>query len=479
MNLKDIVPNFISEDRQFECKGRLDRDDILGWLKTIDGFANAKGGILYLGVKDKSYDLIGFEEPEIDKEKLFLFNTMSQHFPFLPPTQVIPLPYSVNGKQRYLMQVEVGESERKPLILKYKEMPMVFLRRDGFTNPATEEELHEMAISSSRPAFDMQLSQTLFDEKDFTKLYSFYEKRNDGSKLTRKKLAAISFFNDDGLLRRGACLFADGYEGDEGRIVCSSYRGFTRGDDAIVASNSFKGNLIDAYNFAFEFIDQRMNHGFVKLPTSRVDMNSYKERVIFEAVINALAHRDYFLQGTQISVDLFPNRLVISSPGSLYGVGELKATYGLESIISKRRNELISDVFVLCKAMEAKGTGLEKIKAEYKGQDARHQPFIFSKNNQFSIVLPDLTYASGVSIAEEALTILKPMEGKSRFDLDLLSFCYGEPKGAKEIANHLGLSDSSFLRKEIIGSLVKEELLLEEGNRNKKYLTNRKLVALR
>lgn len=35
-------------------------------------------------------------------------------------------------------------------------------------------------------------------------------------------------------------------------------------------------------------------------------------------VINAVAHRDYFLDGTQIQIDMFKDRLEILSPGGFY-----------------------------------------------------------------------------------------------------------------------------------------------------------------
>lgn len=480
MNLKDIIPDFISEDQQFECKVKLNREDVLGWLKSIDGFANAKGGTLYLGVKDKSYDLVGYDAGGLDEEKLFLFNSISLHFPYPPPIKLAPIPYSINGKTRYILEVGVDESSQKPVILKYKEMPMVFLRRDGFTNAATNEEMYSMlATSSSRPSFDTQVSDVDFREADFSKLNSFYAERNDGKPLTKKELAAISFFTKDGKLRRGSYLFSDLYDGGECKVVCSSYKGLNRGDDAVIASNSFSGNLIDTYHFIDEFVQQRMNHGFLKTQKGREEVDAYKPRALFEAIINALAHRDYFLQGSQISVDLFPNRLVISSPGSLYNSGELKPTYEIDSIISRRRNELICDTFVLCKAMEAKGTGLEKIMEEYKEADGRHRPFIFSKNNQFSIVLPDLTYEDGVKIAEEALTLLSKIESGTRFDLDILSYCYGGKRTVREIADRLGVSDSSFLRKQVLANLVSQNFLIETEEKGKKYTTNPALVTLR
>ena len=52
----------------------------------------------------------------------------------------------------------------------------------------------------------------------------------------------------------------------------------------------------------------------------------------------------------------------------------------------------------MCKAMEDKGTGFEKILEDYKNVDLKYKPFIFAKNNQFSIVLPNLTNKDGVGL---------------------------------------------------------------------------------
>ena len=67
-----------------------------------------------------------------------------------------------------------------------------------------------------------------------------------------------------------------------------------------------------------DFITQRMNHAMVKKSSSRINIDAYPARALFEGIINAIAHRDYFLDGTQIQVDMFKNRLEISSPGSFF-----------------------------------------------------------------------------------------------------------------------------------------------------------------
>ena len=53
-----------------------------------------------------------------------------------------------------------------------------------------------------------------------------------------------------------------------------------------------------------------------KVP-ARVEMPQYSDRALFEAVVNAVAHRDYSMHGSRIRLSIFEDRLEIQSPGSL------------------------------------------------------------------------------------------------------------------------------------------------------------------
>ena len=224
-----------------------------------------------------------------------------------------------------------------------------------------------------------------------------------------------------------------------------------------------------------------MNKGLVKMGDRRVDTYSYPERALFEAIINALAHRDYLLNGTQINVDMFKNRLVISSPGSIFeGQSDLSPTYDLASFSSKRRNEIISNIFVLTKAMEAKGTGFEKIVEDYAGYDKKHQPFIYSKNNTFHIVLPDLTDEDGLFLDQDSIYIIGTIANPTRFDLSVLSFCYMNTRSVKEITEHLNISNSTYFKTNVIQNLISQSFLNEFrfGNTNY-YMTNNEKIKVK
>ena len=53
MYLEEIIGDVQLEDSAVECKSILNREDVVGWLKTIAGFANASGGDMYIGVEDR------------------------------------------------------------------------------------------------------------------------------------------------------------------------------------------------------------------------------------------------------------------------------------------------------------------------------------------------------------------------------------------------------------------------------------------
>ena len=197
----------------------------------------------------------------------------------------------------------------------------------------------------------------------------------------------------------------------------------------------------------------------IKLGDTRKNIDAYPQRALFEGVINAVAHRDYFLDGTQIQVDMFKDRLEISSPGSFYRGEKLGKTYELSGIISKRRNSLIASVLVSCNVMEAAGTGFDKIVEEYKGENETHRPYIYSSSDHFTLVLPDLTYMDGVEDSSTPILTFVPVADGTDLDDKVLSFCYYQAHKVSEIAEYLGVSDSTYLRKQVLGNLEKQGYL--------------------
>ena len=453
MYLEEIIGDIQLESDKFEAKSILNHDDIVSWLKTIAGFANASGGEFFIGVEDKTNKLIGFDRKNADNERNYFNNQVNEHLTPRPATKISFIRYEINGNERFIIKVCVEESIVKPVILKYKNIPSIFMRRDGFTNGATYEEIIEMSIKSKKTQYDTLVSDVEYDWDKFTNLRDFYEKHNNGASLKEKALKSLGFVDENGYLLNGAVLFLDDYSGKKTEVQCSVFSGFNKGSERIVTINKFNGNITNSIEYIMDFVKQRMNHSMIKLDDKRINIDAYPARALFEGVINAVAHRDYYLDGTQIQVDIFKDRLEISSPGGFYRGEKLGKTYDLSGVISKRRNELISGVLVACNVMEAAGTGFDKITEEYASADETHKPYICSSSDHFTLVLPDLTYENGVE--DESLPVLTfaPVPGGTDLDGQVLSFCYLRSHKVSEIAEHLGISDSTYLRNKILGNM--------------------------
>lgn len=476
MYLEELIGDMGLESREIEYKERLNREDVVGWLKTVAGFANGKGGSLYVGVKDESHILTGFARHEADKERNYINNQVNEHLTPRPVTHIEFLRYGKGAKERYILHVQVESSRIKPVVLKHKGVPSIYMRRDGFTNGATYEEIIAMSIQSQPVQFDALPSGRPYRRADFQKLFAYYREHNDGRTYTDKALRSIGFFDAQGNLANGATLFADDCQDEKTGIMCSVFSGFNKGSERIVTVNRFRGNITDAIRYVCDFVFQRMNHTIIKTADGRREVDAFPPRAVLEGVVNAIAHRDYFLDGTQIQLDMFRDRLEISSPGSFYLGAPIPKTYDLSSIISKRRNGLICAVLVACKVMEAAGTGFDKISEDYAAADMVHKPFILSASDHFTLVLPDLTYAEGVGAVDVPLAYA-PVPHGTEHDGKVLAYCFHQAHKASEIAAHLGVRDSSYLRQRVLKNLVQEGYLLANKQyRAQYYRTNPKTV---
>lgn len=479
MYLEEIVEGVQLENDKFEAKAILNRDDVVGWLKSIAGFANASGGEFYIGVEDKTNKLIGFDRKAADNERNYFNNQVNEHLTPRPGMKISFVRYKINENERFVIKVSVEESAVKPVILKYKNIPSIFMRRDGFTNGATYEEIIDMSVKSKKTQYDLLVSDVRYNPDKLSDLRAFYKRHNEGATLKEKALQSLGFVNEDGYLLNGAVLFLDDYGGKKTEVQCSVFAGFNKGSERIVTINKFNGNITSTIEYIMDFVKQRMNHSMIKRDDERVNIDSYPARAIFEGVINAVAHRDYYLDGTQIQVDMFRDRLEISSPGGFYRGEKIGKTYDLSGIISKRRNELITGVLVACNVMEAAGTGFDKITEEYALADEAHKPYIYSSSDHFTLVLPDLTYEKGVEDTTMPVLSFVPVHGGTALDAKVLSFCYLKAHKVSEIAEYLGISDSTYLRKQVLENMEKNGYL--EKNKVSRayfYKTNPGMVTV-
>lgn len=464
MTITELIGINTLENSRIEFKLRLNREDAEGWLKTVAGFSNASGGIIYIGVEDKTGKLEGFDSKDADNERNYFNNTVNQHI-FPNPTVMFRfIPYEIREKQLFLIEVTIKESPVKPVILKYHNVPSIYMRRDGYTNGATYEEIFNMCRKNEKARYDSIISDIRYSRTDYKKLLAFHKEKTGGKELTDKALQSMGFFNNDGYLTNGALLFRDDYSGGKTTVQCSVYSGFTRGSNRIDNIRKFSGDITETINYAVSFVMENSTHSIIKLSDRHIDLYSYPARSLMEGIVNAVAHRDYFLDGTQIDITVFRNRLEITSPGGFYGSSLDGRVDNLEKLMSVHRNEIICAVLVKCDVMEASGTGFEKIMEDYSDADEAHKPYADVRSDHFTLVLPDLTYSGGVD--DKGFR----MDNESDLEKRIAVYCAGSARSVLEIASYMKMSNSSYLRN-ILNEMEKKKYLSSVKRGRAKYYT--------
>ncbi len=85
----------------------------------------------------------------------------------------------------------------------------------------------------------------------------------------------------------------------------------------------------------------------------RIDKPDYAERAITEALVNALIHRDYLAMGSEVHIDMFDDRLEITSPGGMFGGVNIQ-DQDISHIKSDRRNPIICFFYIAFKIKHLK-----------------------------------------------------------------------------------------------------------------------------
>ena len=96
-----------------------------------------------------------------------------------------------------------------------------------------------------------------------------------------------------------------------------------------------------------------------------------------------------------------------------------------------------------------------------------------------TLVLPDLTYENGVEDSKVPVLTFAPVPGGTEMDEKVLSFCYHQARKVSEIAEYLKVSDTTYLRKNVLGNLEKNGYLEKSRlSRAMFYKTNPEMVEI-
>ena len=359
------------------------RDDLADEMAAM---ANSRGGTLVLGVADRTREVVGIPLQRIDLVEAWVREVCNDSIkpPLDAAINKLELPDS-DSTLRSVIEVVVPRS------LFVHESPGGYFRR----------------IGSSRRRLPADVLARLLQERSQSRIIRFDETPIPGSspddlesQLVRRFLAPDAEVGETSLMK---LRLIAGDEDDIARITVSgallctaeptqwlphayvqavSYAGERRDVNYQIDARDFSGPLDDQIFDTLDFVRRNMLVRAAK-KTARIERPQFSERAVFEALANAVAHRDYSMAGARIRLHMFADRL------ELYVPGPLANTLTTDSMHLRQysRNELIVSLLARCRMPVDGSFGRSRI-MDRRGDGV---PIILGESDDLSGRMPEYT----------------------------------------------------------------------------------------
>ena len=322
MTIQEITTR--KEDQTFDCKSIQIEPKALA--VPIVAFANADGGVIAIGVSDKTRTIEG-----IDQHTEKLNELLRVPFDFCNPSVPVTCSYlpctdkDENENRILLMEIPASSS------LHTNQADEAFMRVGDKSRKLTfDERVQLMYDKGERYYEDTAVYGATIDDvnmdavADYAKSVGYgksplqYLRENNGFVKTNKKgeedvsTACILLFGKypQKFFPRARTRFIR-YEGVDEKVGAEMN---------VIKDVTFEGTILNQVKKTIEFIETQVReHTFLGQHAQFVTKRDYPEFVIQEMTVNACCHRAYNIKGTEIQIKMFDDRLVFESPGKLPG----------------------------------------------------------------------------------------------------------------------------------------------------------------
>ena len=324
----------LGEDSTIEFKREMPQRNSLA--DEIAAFANDEGGVILIGVDDYS-EIVGLELQELNKIEKTVVEICEDSIE--PTVPIFTEKLRLDGKN--LLKVEIPRS-----FFVHKTHNGYYTRREKTKKEMSTQQLAQLFQTRSQPR------KTHFDTLPVPNTH----KGTLRESLYRRFITedAAEDVIEDLLLKR-SLLVQEGQEiraSVAGVLMCHNtpddylynsfiqavyYSGKVKDADYQIDAKDFRGPLDQQIIDAFKFV-QKHNEVSARKEIGRIDQPQYSMRAVFEAIVNAVVHRDYSKSGSKIRLFMFRDRLELYSPGALANTVTIdKLRYSQAT-----RNELLS-----------------------------------------------------------------------------------------------------------------------------------------
>ena len=312
------------EGQTFDCKSIHIEPKALA--NTIVAMANADGGMIAVGISDKTRRIEG-----VDQDKAHLNEILRTPFDFCVPTISVTTEFmpcqDSEGNDNYILIIHVPASPR----LHANQADEVFWRvGDKSRKLPFEERLQLMYDKGERyyedsPAYDATIEDIDIDAvKAYMKRIGYgkspmeYLQENKGFLTYKGDVPQVST----------ACILLFGKHPQKffprARVRFVKYYGTEEKvgrEMNVIKDVTFEGRILDQIQKTVDYLETQVKeHSYLGEDGLFKTDREYPKFVIQEMTVNSVCHRDYSIKGTEIQIMMFDDRIVFETPGKLPGI---------------------------------------------------------------------------------------------------------------------------------------------------------------
>ena len=350
--MKPFVEDLLKEGESetVEFKPSLSQMDKI--IESISAFSNTKGGTVIIGVSDKG-EVLGVD---IGKNTIEgLANQIKQNTdPMAYPSIRVE---DMDKKQ--VVVIEVVEGKQKPVLAFGRAF-----RRVGKSNQKLGfERIRTLALETSKVYWDERVSEEIIlEDIDGERISWFLEEAMKqrglnipGDSPVKETLIKLKLLKSGKLTNAALLLFLKKSIFLQSEVKCIRFSG-NESIKPYIDFQTIEGTVFDLIDQAMDFVFRNMRKSIrlVAGNVQREEMYEYPPHAIREAIVNAIAHRDYE-SPSKVQVRIFDNRIEIWSPGTLpdeITIEDLRREH-----ISVPRNPLLFKQLLWVKYVEDVGGG--------------------------------------------------------------------------------------------------------------------------
>ncbi len=344
----------MSENQNIEYKLNW-RDEYLKW---VAGFANAKGGAIYIGINDNG-DIKGLKEHRKLLEDI--------------PNKIIQqlgLVVDINLHQK-------DEKQYIEVVVPISSVPIAYHGSYYYRSGSTKQELKGTALQEfllkkmGRTWDDLGIPNTNETELDLAAIQFFLTKATQSKRMVEESLTdslpiptqKLHLYNQDLALKNSAILL---FGKSPLRYFANAY--FKIGkfgvDDAdLISQDVIEGPIIFMAHKVMEVLRNKYLKSVITYKgLQRIEELEYPEEALREAILNAIVHKDY--TGTSIQLSIYDDKLLLWNPGRLpedLTIAMLKTKHP-----SRPHNKNIAELFFKAGYIEVWGRGIAKMVSSCK-----------------------------------------------------------------------------------------------------------------